>query len=136
MEIERGMWRGKDVDTGEWRYGWRVPGPEPERVCLVWAEPEEYVSEKGHSWLEFDGYYEVDPSTLGEYTGIQDKNGEPIFEGDILAHWLGGEVISKRTVYYDTCHTSYNLPYASNKELCDYEVIGNKWDNPDLLGGA
>jgi uncharacterized phage protein (TIGR01671 family) len=131
MELERGMWRGKHLDNGEWIAGYLCPVNTMPAIVreLYFADQTNKESEMMSRDWAF-----VDPSTLGEWTGIYDKNGEPIFEGDILAHWLRGEVISKRTVYYDTCYTSYNLPDASNKELCDYEVIGNKWDNPDLLG--
>lgn len=145
QNLERGMWRGKDIKTGEWVVGWRVPGPDAGSVCLVWAEPEEYENEKGtHSWLEFDGYFEVDPSTLGEYTGKMVKSG-PVFQNDIgisidglfLVRW--SEEKSAFVInFYD-----YPREELYIEEMYDdSKIIGNLidnqdlLDNPELLGGT
>lgn len=78
---------------------------------------------------------EVDPETVGQYTGLTDKNGTRIFEGDIC--WFyGGE-------YYSGCWEQNAIiaitdmtddeqtHYLNNAEYC--EIIGNIYDNPELL---
>lgn len=78
--------------------------------------------------------YEVYPETVGQFTGLTDKNGRKIFEGDILkannghigyvAFSEGGFVKAYR------CHFNFTNLYGDNQE-----VIGNIHDNPELIGG-
>ena len=112
-------------------------------------------------WFE-GGYYEnntgkyiispafvahlVDPETVGQYTGLTDKNGRKIFEGDIVvfADFFNDE-IHRGVVYwcdlafwFDCTETEgdegiYSLAYISANIL---EVIGNIYDNPEMLEGS
>ena len=93
--------------------------------------------------------YEVDPETVGQYTGLTDKNGVRIFEGDICRFkrfndvYVGKIVFNTKTASFIMCYNSIVGVYgekATHKMLlsvCDnIEVIGNIHDNPELLKGG
>ena len=85
--------------------------------------------------------YEVYPETVGQYTGIKDCEGVKIFEGDIVEYWyrsLSGTVSSTAIVkFYDGAFQLEDIDDSDSTELLylaeDLEVIGNVWDNPELL---
>jgi len=89
---------------------------------------------EGLTWVfplnEYPGYdkHIVDPETVGQYTGLKDKNGVKIFEGDILRDGVGQ--ISQ--VVYGVGRYWFNWLW-----ICDavepVEIIGNVHDNPELL---
>lgn len=118
--------RGKRLDNGEWVYGnIQVPKP-PFAKWFMWDEGSQV---------------EVDPNTVGQYTGLKDKNNNAdIFEGDIVAVSFGDIVIPLLVVFdcggwkirekYD--ETLHDLEaYTSSKDV--NSVIGNIHDNPELL---
>lgn len=84
--------------------------------------------------------------TVGQYTGLRDKNGERIFEGDILIYVVDGEydVNEKYLVVFDDDEAAFRTKfYCEGKYMCyediipceNFEVIGNIYDNPELLEG-
>lgn len=87
-------------------------------------------------------FVEVIPETISQYTGLKDKNGNKIFEGDIVERlWLGEKHIYR--IYYDNDIASfigkdiYGLNFTTfDCDACEFEVIGNIYDNPELLGGV
>lgn len=98
--------------------------------------------------------YQVDEDTIGQYTGLKDKTGKKIYEGDIVKI-TEKEKISKHKVIsmkpiiadieWSEEYLTYILITTSVKDAfesltdyldeCDIEVIGNIYDNPELLGG-
>lgn len=81
----------------------------------------------------------VNPSTVGQYTGLTDKNGKKIFEGDVVVVPLSGKPAKGIVEYFKTDICGFAVitqPQYSNYVLQKnyaYEVIGNIYDNPELL---
>lgn len=137
MREHMGLFRGKRTDNGEWVYGSLIApiyGAKP--LILQNAA----IDDSG--CLEFD-YYFVDPDTVGECTGLRDKNGKLIFEGDILLNKDCGKIRKYIVGYYapfamfmlndEERHCGSNGMYT---QLITCEIIGNIHDNPELLKGG
>lgn len=131
--------RGKRIDSDEWVYGYLYFGFN----CTDEYVP--FISWKDSSYLGGIGEEEINIKTIGQYTELHDKNGKEIYEGNIVK--VNNEIIAK--VIWDNDYLGYFL-YANEENsidsfengeqpLYDYldsiEVIGNIYDNPELLGG-
>ena len=139
------LFRGKRTYNGEWIEGIYCP--------YIWAMFFKR-SEKPHIIIlsddkNIDGLWcEVLPETVGQFTGLTDKNGKRIFEGDICRFKRFNDVHIGKIVFNATT-ASFVMWYqpivgaygekATQKMLLsvcdDIEVIGNIHDNPELLGG-
>lgn len=134
--------RGKNVETGEWVYGHLIQGF---RTYIVTAENMFYavVSIDYMASLRF---VEVDPKTAGMATGLKDKAGREIFEGDVVCDSVGSGVVvwndSTAGFSIEVKNCEYRF-YAFNKgetnrgiHLEETEVIGNIHENPELTEAA
>ena len=134
----REIWfRGKRLDNGQWIEGWLIRRTYPAIETTLC-----YIVTKGRS-LVIDTVYPVDPSTAGQYTGLRDKNGKMIFEGDIIKipddydefGINAGEVYE---VYFSFGGFRLKPKYSKARGYWleddeTVEVIGNIHDNPELL---
>ena len=140
------IFRGKRVDNGEWIYGRGLQqckdelGNEIVAIFVDVVKSEKYIKKEGKYTLY---YAPVNPETLGQYTGLKDKDGNKIFEGDILDYTLfddfGEDHQYKGVVkWINDCFICDNsdgfngLAWAVNQSL-ELEVIGNVTDNPELM---
>ena len=84
--------------------------------------------------------YPVYADTVGQYTGLTDKNGTKIFEGDIVKYGdtVHNVVFEQRngTAYFGLVYSTLEtLSFGYYQDLKQIEVIGNIYDNPELVGG-
>ena len=129
------LFRGKRKDNGEWVDGYYCG--KYNKTFFSPAEDSAQIIDKDLYW------HEVIPETVGQYTGL-DANGKKIFEGDIVKHYnnsddgfdIGAmywdEQFSqwKRTSIGNFHHRSFTYTMSRS---CEYEIIGNIHDNPELL---
>lgn len=98
-----------------------------------------YVTLSGY--VNEDGWpYEVDADIL-QHIGLKDKNGKEIYEGDIIkySHQVVGEILRKVRMRYgmwgiEGIVKGTQIPFANILES-EYEVVGNIYENPELLEG-
>ena len=140
------LFRGKRKDNGEW-----AEGQYYRRTYYYGDESEGHYIITSTETLDFDQaleYEEVIPETLGQYTGLTDKNGNKIFEGDVVdirntdVYECEGPAAQDDplvTVTYETYLGGFN-PFANYDCDCgmycpsnEVMVIGNIHDDPELL---
>ncbi|MCI8332631.1 MAG: hypothetical protein HFE78_07385 [Clostridiales bacterium] len=138
------LFRGKRKDNGEWVEGNLFFDPDLEKYTIFGYD---YYT-RDYALQREELMADVTAETVGQYTGLTDKNGVKIFEGDILKHdtncpieeyrfdygyvfWYGEAQRYLRTslLYKDDCCKISGV----NRE--NYEVVGNIYNNPELLEG-
>lgn len=144
------LFRGKRVDDNEWCCGYFVS---QDKESYIFEQPE---VDKG---IDLGGYLdccqmsEVIPETVGQYTGLTDKNGRQIFEGDIVDVSENPQFIYVgvalyryglfNVVYDKSCFMKRKITDKNDEkglyhflETEQYQVVGNIFDNSELLKGG
>lgn len=140
------LFRGRDPETGTWYEGQYI---HLHKTTYCIAEDYEGLSGNDIHQIVFEHMTDwglpnrhlradVDPATVGQYTGLTDKNGKKIFEGDIMRGTMGDMVV----FYGEIIGYGYGFQWkAVDGGACEsmtgfideYEVISNIHDNPELL---
>lgn len=129
------LFRGKRIDNGE-----LVEGGIVHQTDFYGDSVDRYFIIDGTDTDDNIGpAYRVHPDTVGQFTGLTDKNGKKIFEGDFVVVPLSGKSAKGIVEYFKTDICGFVVitqPQYSNYVLQKnyvYEVIGNIHDNPELL---
>lgn len=151
MMKDRYLFKAKRVDNGEWVTGYYVKGLDmyDKEVHLIFEPATIFYSND-----ETDGWNEIDPPTICQCTGLKDKNGNLIWENDIVHKpsytpydfYANSEAYTGR-IRHEHCGWSVEIT-KSDRSVCvspiiemiaytedteHFEVIGNVFDNPELL---
>lgn len=121
------LFRGKRNDNGEWVYGYFVSQGKESYI---------FEQEEVDKGIDLGGYLdccqmrEVIPETVGQYVGLRDRDGKKIFEGDILESPVKrvDQKYGHMIVIKDIRECKFAALYVA-----EYRVIGNVYDNPELL---
>lgn len=134
------LFRGKRVDNGEWVYGAFCPdvleidaygktvGGKP-----IWLDGwiRRYCAEENHMKM-----YEVERSTVGQYTGLADKNGVKIFEGDIILYYGKNYIVKFIDGFaaFDlrSVDNMSSPPPITSNTILHMSIAGNIHDNPNF----
>ena len=116
--------RGKRMNNNKWVYGYF--GKDYSERCII----SNYLNASNEAW-------EVIPETIGQFTGLLDKNGKEIYEGDILQNTP--KEVQYKVYWSKDMHAWFveRINYGSKEPLCclddKFEVIGSIYDNPELI---
>lgn len=141
--MNRGLYRGKRIDTGDWIYGFYAKSGD-----------KAYIIKDNDIAIGYMTMKEVAPETVGQYTGLKDRNGAGIFEGDIVKCTdTNNDYYFIAVVLFGNPNGEYNwgfqlkqisgakantdiLLWAEVEETGAFiEVVGNICDNPELRRG-
>ena len=131
MREHMGLFRGKRKDNGKWAEGNLSCYPSWGRACIRTRDPNS------------TDVWEVKPGTVGECTGLRDRNGRLIFEGDIARFSSEEGEYSLYVIVWEyhrwlvQMQGDYpTVPDDMDESFCAYaEINGNIHDNPELVGG-
>ena len=143
------LFKAKRIDNGEWVEGNLLVTEEKAYIVI---DAETMSMDNENTDLYAIEWYEVDKDTICQYTGLTDKNGRKIWENDVVSTSVGNALVTYVTekMYNNKFNTGFIVNFADDKSNYNYRhdlvywnkfdfecgVIGNCFDNPELLGGS
>lgn len=129
--------RGKRVDNGEWVYGYYFASERDIDDGFVWRDIPQIQQRYGDHYQ----YFDVIPETIGQYTGLKDKNGKEIYEGDIVEYkdFSDGMYLFKEqpkargVIKINNLLSGIYLKGMGTFKESEVDVIGNIYENQELL---
>lgn len=123
------LFRGKRAENDEWVFG--------DLRHIFYGECYPHIVDNSNGLNNSVCGLEVDPATVGQFTGLTDRNGVKIFEGDIVHVKVCSCSFTGCVVYWSeearyACKTKSGIRYAICNKF-EFEVVGNIYDNPELL---
>lgn len=148
---DRYLFKAKRIDNGKWVEGYLIYS---KKDCYICEKPyecmDEYSSLNGQSY-GFGGFKLVDPSTICQCTGLRDKNGQKIWENDIVKkefytdydncanseEYIGIVKVTDCAWVIETIIDKCTRPIfeamSYSEDVKHFEIIGNVFDNTELL---
>lgn len=131
------LFKAKRIDNGEWVKGNLIYNGDGAYIApLVKYSNLGYCLECNRP---FDDCYDVDTSTICQYTGLKDKNGKKIWENDIVRNGKGDigvvQWFEEHAVFMIWNKTKHHVYYLAENDFSKIEIVGNEFDNPELLEG-
>ena len=122
--------RGKRVDCGTWVYGnlcyYRFDENKEAKPCI----------HNGDLGCINNAFFQVQPDTVGQFTGLFDKNGKEIYEGDIQGVPEDSDFLHEIVIFEDGCFSvedDYTSVTLNTVDTQYRTIVGNIHDNPDVL---
>lgn len=138
---DRYLFKAKRADNGEWVQGNLIQSCDAtdgwEAIIIPTKNSNMFTKhiKRGYGNLGFENWYRVDPSTICQCTGLKDKNGKLIWENDIVK--INNSKVNVLITFgdFEIICTIPNEKYYKHRLEYDteYEVVGNVFDNPELL---
>lgn len=132
--------RGRRFDNGEWVYGSLISVDDT--AFIIDKSDIDYNPDTNTTAFWFDTTEdEVDPATVGQYTGLNDRGGKEIYEGDIIRYFRPETLFIDYTgiiKFKDCSFNFYHMDGDGMLRMRDFnglaiEILGNIHDNPELL---
>lgn len=136
--MDEPMFRGKRTDDNSWVYGFYFIDERDIEDGFIWRDVPQIQQRYGDHF----NYFDVDVNTVGRFTGLVDDRGQKIYEGDIIKsvaldndHHQRGAVTLSPIEYFsgNLCLTITYVPYYPFCMSHDNEVVGNIYDNPEMI---
>ena len=136
--MRESKFRGKGIESGEWFYGQFVDDYDSSSAYGYIVNG---VIESNEEYIAIEEWFPVKKETVGQFTGLLDKNGKEIYEGDVLFDTVTDNFATVEVLNGNFYVNWGDWPDWSWEEMaCDHldrlEIIGNRYENPELLEGA